>query len=748
MSAAQAPTNQTLRSWERRPRRAWIAFMMRWQPIILVVLVTLIILFSALAYAPWLAIAAVLANWCYALAKYYVRDNVLLERYTRSSGAKFARSIAMVLVVAIWLGLLYTTTNYLIETEGRDTLWLLFAIAVFIACRQSHTEQIVGILVFASAALVLVTVLGYLSHGVAILGPGALALITKITWLILFTFVVHVFMRYMIDLYSDVKLIGHMQYTLYQVEEKAITSPSAADEKVILDMAVRQIANDFSYEHVNIFLRRNDGAVVCAAGACQAGRELAEKGFALHQDSIVSQVATTGRSYITNDVVNDHHYLKHEAFPRTKAELAVPIRAGGATVGVLDIQTHRRGVFLDQDQEVMEILAGHIADTITNLRMRQSRFRINTIVQTIAARFLTHYDLENTLEAIVQAAQEILGADPVILYEYDGQSKRLTGPVIAGQLLWPDLMGAPVAEPDSLVNRILLADDDHYFHDDVEQASDLKLFTSTELHLRTGRPTFAAREQIQSRAIIRLQTSGVPVGVMFLNFRTPRSFRDSDKEMFFTFADLAALAIQKSRLYQNQLQLEREEIASSLHDHLMGHIYGISQLLLALSHNPDMPPQASQALKTTQDAVQDLRKDARYLHGILKDGHFGDFADEVAKIVRRVENTYQVRCDLRWSGSPHRVPQAQATHLILIMNEAIINSVRHGDPSVVQIDITVANRDVTMSIEDNGHGFDSQRTENASGIANMRIRATRLGGTFDMFSAPGKGTRVVVNLQM
>lgn len=748
MYATQAPTNQTLRSWERRPRRTWIAFMMRWQPIIIVALVTLIILLSALPYAPLLALVAVLANWCYALAKHYLRGRALVDRYSRSPRAQLVRALAMILAVAIWLGLLYTNTDYLIETGGRDTLWLLFGVALFIACRQSHTEQIVGLLIFASAALVLVTLLGYLSHNVAIRGPGTLALGTKVIWLILFTFVMHVSMRYMIDLYSDVKLIGNIQYSLYQMEEEAIASPAAADERAMLDMAVRQIATDFSYEHVNIFLRRNDGALVCAAGACQAGRDLTEKGFALQKDSIVSQVATTGRPYNANDVDKDSHYLKHEAFPNTKAELAVPMRAGGDTVGVLDVQTHGKGVFLDQDQEVMEILAGHIADTITNVRMRQSRYRINTIVQAITARFLTHYDLENTLEAIAQAAKEILGADLVILYEHDGKTKRLTGPVIAGELFQPDLMGATVAEPDSLVNRILLADDDHYFHDDVAQVSDIKIFANTEHHVRTGRPTFATRESIKSRAIIRLQASGVPVGVMFLNFRTLRSFRDLDQEMFFTFADLAALAIQKSRLYQNQLQLEREEIASSLHDHLMGHIYGISQLLLALAHNPGLPPQAVQALETTQNAVQDLRRDARYLHGILKDGHFGDFVDEVDKLVRRVENAYPVRCDLNWSGSPYRVPQAQATQLIMIMNEAIINSVRHGNPSVVRVDIAVANSDVTLTIEDDGRGFDSQRTENASGIANMRARAERLGGTFDMSSVTGQGTSVVVTLQI
>lgn len=620
--------------------------------------------------------------------------------------------------------------------------------ALVIACRQSHTEQMVGLVVCAAAALIVVTLLGYHALDLPPRASGVLTLSTKALWLILFSFAMHVFMRYLIDLFSDVRLIGHVQKTLYQMEEKATETPSASDEKAMLDMAVRQIANDFSYEHVNVFLRRGDGALFCAAGACQAGRQLANQGFSLRKVGIVSQVAEFGEPYKANDVDRDRHYLKHEAFPDTKAELAVPLRAKGAIIGVLDIQTHRKGIFLDQDQEVMEILAGHLADAMVTMRMRQSRYRIKEIVQAITARFLSHHDLEHTLQEIVQAAQDILAADLVILYEYDDHARRLAGPVIAGARRHRELLGHTVSEPDSLVNRILSAESPSFFHDNVEKMIEPGLFQGTEYHTRTGSPTFVQRELIKSRAIIRLQTSGVPVGVMFLNFRTLRSFREADKEMFFAFANLAALAIQQVRLHQKQLQLEREEMARSLHDYLMGHIYGISQLLQGLSRSTDLSPQAVQGLATTQDAGQNLRKDARYLHGILRDNHLGNFTDAVAKIVQRVENTYQVRCDLRWSGSPNRVPQAQATHLLLIMNEAIVNSVRHGDASIVQVDIAVHNQDVTMTILDNGRGFDSQRIENTSGIANMQARAQRLGGTFDMFSSIGRGTRVVVRLQL
>lgn len=746
MFTAQSGSSHTFMLTERRPRRTLISSMIRLRPWLVAATIIVIILLSTIPYAPWLGAGAVVVYGGYTIIKEYLCKREGFQWYYKSAWAQCARAGLLIAALSIWLSVLYSTTDYLVQTRGTDTLWLLYVITVVVTCRTSRTEQMTGMVIFATLCLMGVTVCGYRAAGLGMDTVRVLALVTKILWLGLFSFVMHVFMRFLSDLYADVRLIGKVQQSLYQLVEATTDTPSASDDIMMLDNAVRQIASDFSYEHVNVFLRRSDGTLECVAGACEAGRKLASSGFALPGRSIISHVAETGVPHTSNDVKRDPYYLPHEAFPKTQAELAVPIRVGGETLGVLDAQTHRKNVFLEQDQEVMEILAGHLADAITYVRMHQSRFRINEIVQSITARFLSQHELTGTLEEIARAAHEVLGADVVVLFEYDSSAKRLTGPVFAGTPLQPEFLGNTMTEPDGLVNRILWGECDYYFHEDIRLAENSELFKATRFHARTGSPTFLERESVKARAIIRLQANKTRVGVMFLNFRSSRKFRDHEKKMYFTFANLAALAIHKGQFHQKQLQIEREEIARSLHDHLMGHIYGISQHLLAISRGPGLPSQALHDLEITQDAVQELRKDARYLHGMLRDKQSGDFAEEIRKVVSRVQNAYQIRCDLHWSGSSNRVAVPQATDLILILNEALLNSVRHGEPDFITIRLLASERDITMQVEDNGRGFDSRDSGNSSGIANMRDRANRMGGRFDISSTVGKGTCVTVNL--
>ncbi len=55
---------------------------------------------------------------------------------------------------------------------------------------------------------------------------------------------------------------------------------------------------------------------------------------------------------------------------------------------------------------------------------------------------------------------------------------------------------------------------------------------------------------------------------------------------------------------------------------------------------------------------------------------------------------------------------------------------------------------LSLSIKDNGIGFDEGTIQRGNGLGNLRLRAANIGGTLDIVSRPGEGTTIVLNVRM
>jgi signal transduction histidine kinase len=97
-------------------------------------------------------------------------------------------------------------------------------------------------------------------------------------------------------------------------------------------------------------------------------------------------------------------------------------------------------------------------------------------------------------------------------------------------------------------------------------------------------------------------------------------------------------------------------------------------------------------------------------------------------------------------GTERALPVAEATALYRIAQEALANVYRHGRASQISLRLAFAEGSVILEVSDNGVGFASgdEQALSGRGLRNMRQRAAELGGTLDITSAPGQGTRVAV----
>jgi len=80
--------------------------------------------------------------------------------------------------------------------------------------------------------------------------------------------------------------------------------------------------------------------------------------------------------------------------------------------------------------------------------------------------------------------------------------------------------------------------------------------------------------------------------------------------------------------------------------------------------------------------------------------------------------------------------------IFLIFKEALNNAVRHSACTEVQIDFSLARGVLSLTLKDNGKGFEWGCVDQGHGLSSMRQRAAELGGSFEVDSVPDHGTTI------
>ena len=196
-------------------------------------------------------------------------------------------------------------------------------------------------------------------------------------------------------------------------------------------------------------------------------------------------------------------------------------------------------------------------------------------------------------------------------------------------------------------------------------------------------------------------------------------------------------------------QQERQKLSHDLHDNTIQTLYAIQ---LGLTHTRQHlaaePAKARGELSTLcaeLDAV--IAEMRRFILAEEGEGKPPDLSAVLRAMVDRArvgtKVQFEVRCDPEAS---ERLAGNQAVQLANIAREALSNSLRHARPQLVQIALRSETEAVCLEVSDDGIGFDPQAQPRGVGLTSMATRAQDLGGTLEIQSAPGRGTRVAVRV--
>lgn len=197
---------------------------------------------------------------------------------------------------------------------------------------------------------------------------------------------------------------------------------------------------------------------------------------------------------------------------------------------------------------------------------------------------------------------------------------------------------------------------------------------------------------------------------------------------------------------------ERRRIARDIHDHLGQQMTALRLNLASLRAAASRFPDLQDFVDRTENLAATIDAEVDFLAWELRPGALEDLglASALGDFVREWSRHYGIAAEFQAAGL-ERVGLAASveTNLYRIAQEALNNVHKHARASHVSVVLEHRDARIVLLIEDDGRGFDPASEDPQSlgagmGLVGMRERATLVGGTLEVESAPGGGTTIFV----
>ena len=409
--------------------------------------------------------------------------------------------------------------------------------------------------------------------------------------------------------------------------------------------------------------------------------------------------------------------------PPMNSFLGVPIRVRNEVFGNLYLsERHGGGEFTEEDEELVLALAATAGVAIENARLYGESTRRQEWLEASAqvTQQLLSASGENPLQLIALRTAAIADADAVSVVLPTPDGERLQVEVAAGEGA-AALAGMTYPRADTLAG----------------------------VALETGQPILVPDVRADRRYRVHMSdvlpvgpvmvlplvgTSGVRGALVVGRLDHRRRFEEADLDMAVGFANHAALALElaDARDAQQRMVLleDRDRIARDLHDHVIQRLFatGLSiQSVAASVRIDDAAGRLSAAVSDIDETIRQIRSSIFQLRGPLTPGG-GAARTKILEVVDSVRPLLAAEPRVRFTGPvDSAIPETVIEDVLAVVREALTNVARHADASRVDLDVSIDGGALELSVADDGVGL--RDNDRRSGLANLRLRAERLGGT-------------------
>jgi signal transduction histidine kinase len=217
--------------------------------------------------------------------------------------------------------------------------------------------------------------------------------------------------------------------------------------------------------------------------------------------------------------------------------------------------------------------------------------------------------------------------------------------------------------------------------------------------------------------------------------------------------------LEKERLYLAARSViegeeaERSRLASDLHNGLGGLLSGIRINLSSMKENSvithDNVSAFNHALSLLDTSISELR---RIAHNLMPEtlNHYG-LKTALEDFCTQVSPTGNPEISLQFFGDEIRYTRELELTMYRAVQELVNNALKYSEATRINVQLFSEPNRLSAQVTDNGRGFDSGATEKerkGKGLENIRDRITALNGKFDIWSEPGQGAEISVEIEI
>jgi signal transduction histidine kinase len=443
--------------------------------------------------------------------------------------------------------------------------------------------------------------------------------------------------------------------------------------------------------------------------------------------------------------------------------ISVPLLAKGTLVGAMVLGAYHLRPFAPEELSLLAVVGQQISVAIENAHLYKSeqerrveaerRRQVAEGMREIVAVLNSRQSLSATLDFIVTQACRVLGSDAASLSRLEGpegvpkieSACGLDADYTAG-LRIPIAVGAagralaerrPIAIPDAVAAAASMMEESD-LPPEAERGRLLNLI-----------------QRYRALLSVPLVVQDDNYGAITLYYRQAREFSEEEVRLALSVAHQAALAIESARLREQAEQsaaiAERTRLARELHDSVTQSLYSITlyaeaaaRLLAdgkqgaAADHLRELRETAQESLREMRLLIFELRPLALEKSGL---------AAALQSRLEAVEVRGGMQTEFQAVGV-ERLSAPTQDELYHIAQEALNNVLKHAKAPRVRVCLQFLEAVTRLEVCDNGIGFDpvTVRERGGLGLAGIQERVQRIGGSLQVDSAPGKGTRVTVQV--
>ena len=551
---------------------------------------------------------------------------------------------------------------------------------------------------------------------------------------------------------------------LAALEKAGQAMASTLDLKTVLNLMMIEVTTLLNAEGAAVLLLDNSSNQLTFAAATPASAKSLVGLQVSSEDGIAGWAIHSTEPVLVEDVERDSRFCEdidsiHGL--RTRSNVAVPLIIKEQAVGVVQVINKVSGTFNRHDVEILEALTGSAAIAIENARLYEEierRTQQLTILHELDRVITTSLRITDVYHALSLYIVPLLPYHHMSLTLLDEDKVHLA--YVAGESKVFPAVVTPLNRKNSAPAWVINRGQPLLRHN-ISTGSQF----SDDEHL--------VDSNIHSSMIIPLRVKGRIIGTWNLGSKYIGAFQADDLSIAQAIADQLAIAIENARLFE-EVRNGREQLRQLAQQVVSAH----EEEAQRLSH--ELHDEAGQALISLKMMLElilmDLPVEAESLRGRLSETvTLADTTMERLRALARdlrppaldaagLNPTLEELCHdfAGWTGIEidytgvdlDGLSDSAKISLYRFLQEALTNVAKHAQAQQVVVQLAGRDQLVTLSVHDNGRGFDKQAALGTSeytkgiGLVGMQERLELLGGWLEIESQPGAGACLTAHMPL